>query len=129
MAGMLLLRRQSMEELMLSNWAAGEDSWRVPWKLRRSNQSIVKQINPEYSLRGLMLKLKLQYFGHLIRTANSLEKTEMLEKNEGRRRRGDRAWDAWMTALIQSMDINLGKLGGDVAAWHATVHGDLQSYH
>ena len=73
-------RRLSAEELMLSNYGVGEDSWRVPWIARRSNQSILKEINPEYSLEGLMLKLKLQYFGHLMPRAGSFEKTLMLLK-------------------------------------------------
>ena len=81
-------RRQSAEELMLLNCGAGEDS-RVPWTARRSNQSILKEVSPEYSLEGLMLKLKLQYFGHLIRRTESLEKTLMLGKDpDGGRRRG-----------------------------------------
>ena len=73
---------------MLLNCGAGEDSLRVVWTARRSNQSVLKEINPEYSLEGLMLKLKLQYFGHLMQRADSLEKTLMLGKTEGRRRRG-----------------------------------------
>jgi len=77
-------RKLSAEELMLLNCGIGE----VPWTARRSNQSILKEINPEYSLEGLMLKLKLQYFGHLMRRIDSLEKTLMLEKIEGRKRRG-----------------------------------------
>ena len=81
-------RRLSTKELMLSNCGAGEDSGKVPWTARRSNQSILKEISPEYSLKGLMLKLKLQYFGHLIRRANSLEKTLMLGKTESKRQRG-----------------------------------------
>jgi len=72
---------------------------RVPWTARRSNQSILKEISPEYSLEGLMLKLKLQYFGHLMQRIDSLEKTLMLGKIEGRRRRGDRGWDGWMALL------------------------------
>ena len=82
---------------------------RVPWTVRRSNQSILKEINPEYSLEGLMLKLKLQYFGHLMRRANSLEKTLMLGKIEGRRRR---RWQRmrWLESIIDSMDMNLSKL-------------------
>ena len=80
-------RRLIDEELMLLNCGAGEDL-RVPWTVRRSNQSILKEINPEYSLEGLMLKLELKYFGHLMRRANSLEKTLMLGKIEGRRKRG-----------------------------------------
>ena len=80
-------RRVSTEELMLLNCGAREDL-RVPWTSRRSNQSVLKEINPEYSLEGLMLKLKLQYFGHLFQKADSLEKTMMLGKIEGRRKRG-----------------------------------------
>ena len=80
-------RRVSTEELMLLNCGAREDL-RVPWTSRRSNQSVLKEINPEYSLEGLMLKLKLQYFGHLFQKADSLEKTLMLGKIEGRRKRG-----------------------------------------
>ena len=83
---------------------------RVPWKARRSNQSILKEINPEYSLEGLMLKLKLQYFGHLMQPADSLEKTLMLGKTEGRRRRGQQRM-RWLKGITESMDINLGKLG------------------
>ena len=81
-------RKLSAEELMLLNCDVGEDFLRVPWTARRSNQSILKEINPEYSLEGLMLKLKLQYFGYLMRRANLLEKTLILGKIEGRRRRG-----------------------------------------
>ena len=79
-------RKLSAEELMLSNCGAAEDSMRVPCRARRSNQLILKEISPEHSLEGLMLKLKLQYFGHLMRSADSLEKTWMLGKIEGRRR-------------------------------------------
>ena len=74
---------------------------RVPWTARRSNQSMLKEIKPEYSLEGLMLMLKLQYFDHVMRGANSLEKILMLGKIEGKRRRGDRGWDGWMTSLTQ----------------------------
>ena len=74
---------------------------RVPWTVRRSKQSILKEISPDYSLKELMLKLKLQYFGHLVRSANSLAKTLMLGKIEGRRRREDRRWDGWMASLTQ----------------------------
>ena len=81
---------------------------RVPWTARRSNQSILKEINPEYSLEGLMLKLKLQYFGHLMRRANSLERTLMLGKIEGRRKRG-RQRMRWLEGITDSIDMSLGK--------------------
>ena len=98
---------------------------RVPWTARRSNQSIPKEINPEYSQEGLMLKPKLQYFGHLLQRANSLEKTLRLGKIEGRRRRG---WQKmrWLTVIIDSTDIGLSKLQEivkDREAWHASVFG------
>ena len=97
---------------------------RVPWTARRSNQSILKEINPEYSLEGLMLKLKLQYFGHLVQRANLLEKTLMLGKIEGRRRRG-RQRMRWLHSVTSSMDMNLSKIQEivkDKEAYHAVPH-------
>ena len=94
---------------MLFNCGVGEDS-RVHWTARRSNQSILKEITPGCPLEGLMLKLKLQYFGHLMRRTDSLEKTLMLGKIEGRRRRGQQRM-RWLDAITDSMDMKLGKLG------------------
>ena len=103
---------------------------RVPWTVRRSSQSILKEISPEYSLEGLMLKLKLQYFGHLIQRTDSLEKTLMLEKIECRRRRG-RQRMRWLDGITDSKNTSVSKLQKlvmDREAWRAAVHADTKSW-
>ena len=115
---------------MLLNCGIRKDLIRVPWTTRRSNQSILKEISPEYSSEGLMLRLRLQYFGYLVKRTDSLEKTMMLGKMEGGRRRGQQRM-RWLDGIIDSSNMSLSKMRvmvKDREAWNAAVHGVTKNW-